>query len=288
MSCKVTAFSTNFTIKCRGKEVNLKEPCVMGILNLTPDSFYDGDYFMDHDKYLVHIERMVNEGASIIDVGAISTRPGATPVDEDTEIKRLIPALKKIRINFPEIIISVDTYRSNVAYSAIKNGADMINDISAGTYDQKMMDIVADSSVPYVMMHIQGRPENMQLNPNYDDIIKEIKAFFTHRIKLAQKAGIKQMIIDPGFGFGKTVQHNYTILKELNDFSDFKLPIMTGLSRKSLINRVLGIKSKHALNGTSVLNTIAILNGVNILRVHDVGSAMEVISLCKQYIMNPP
>jgi len=260
----------------------------MGILNLTPDSFYDGDYFMDHDKYLVHIERMVNEGASIIDVGAISTRPGATPVDEDTEIKRLIPALKKIRINFPEIIISVDTYRSNVAYSAIKNGADMINDISAGTYDQKMMDIVADSSVPYVMMHIQGRPENMQLNPNYDDIIKEIKAFFTHRIKLAQKAGIKQMIIDPGFGFGKTVQHNYTILKELNDFSDFKLPIMTGLSRKSLINRVLGIKSKHALNGTSVLNTIAILNGVNILRVHDVGSAMEVISLCKQYIMNPP
>ena len=223
----------------------------------------------------------------MIDLGAVSTRPGAAEVEESLEKKRLMPVLMEVRRRFPDTILSVDTYRASVAAEAIEAGADMINDISAGRFDDKMLETVADYQVPFIMMHIQSTPEKMQMDPVYRDVVGELLGYFSERISAAQNAGISQLIIDPGFGFGKTLQHNYRILKNLEEFKVFNVPILTGISRKSMINRVINTNPEGALNGTTVLNTLAILNGSNILRVHDVKPAMEVIRLCEQYIENP-
>jgi dihydropteroate synthase len=288
MSLKGNVFSTNLRLNCRGKELRLHKPCVMGILNITPDSFYDGGRY-DKPKEAIHqVAQMIEEGASIIDIGAVSTRPGSQSFDEEVELTRLLPFLEAIRDNFPEIIISVDTFRSTVARKSLDYGADMINDIYAGTYDPDILSVVSAYEVPYILMHMKGTPGTMQISPDYEkDVTDEILNFFENRIDAAKTSGISQLIIDPGFGFGKTLQHNYKLLKDLTKFGRFSVPVMAGVSRKSLINNVLGIKSSQALNGTTVLNTLALMNGASILRVHDVKPAMEAIMLCEQYAMNP-
>jgi len=287
MSGKGKNFSSRFRIKSGDKILDLGKPCVMGILNLTPDSFYDGGKYLKGKRYLHHVEQMIEEGAMIIDLGAVSTRPGAMQVDESVEKRRLLPVLSEIRKEFPDIFISVDTFRASVASETIGAGADMINDISGGRFDDGMLNTVADKKVPYIIMHIQGTPEKMQVNPVYHDVTWELLNYFTERISAAHDAGISQLIIDPGFGFGKTVRHNYQILKDIKSFSKFDIPVSAGISRKSMINRVINTDPEDALYGTVVLNTIAILNGANILRVHDVKPAVELIRLCEQYIENP-
>lgn len=250
----------------------------MGILNITPDSFYDGGAFVNLIDQLKQVEKMISEGALIIDIGATSTRPGSVPVDEKQEMERLIPSLTAIKGHFSEVILSVDTYRTPVAKAAIEHGAMMINDIYGGTYDQQMFDFVARHNIPYVMMHMQGTPDNMQINPHYKDVVKEVNDFFDSRLRLLP-SGFSQVILDPGFGFGKTVADNFRLLHQFETFRSFGFPLLAGLSRKSMINRVLQIKPKEALNGTTVLNTIALLKGADILRVHDVKEAVEAIKL---------
>lgn len=254
----------------------------MGILNITPDSFYDGGKYLYKENWISQTKKMLDEGADIIDIGAVSTRPNAKEISEEEELQRLIPVIKTLKNEFSGIIISVDTYRSKVARQAINEGASIINDISAGTFDENMIQTVAELNVPYIIMHIKGTPENMQQNPVYDDVIKEIMIFFSRRIELCKKAGVNDVIIDPGFGFGKTVEHNYEILKNLELFKIFELPILVGISRKSMINKVLNIRSTDALNGTTSLNTIALLKSANILRVHDVKQASETIKIVSE------
>jgi dihydropteroate synthase len=250
----------------------------MGILNITPDSFYDGGDFIQLIDQLKQVDRMITEGAVIIDIGANSTRPGAIPVSEEQEIERLLPSLSAIRGHFSEVVISVDTYRTEVAKAAIEHGASMINDIYGGRFDGKMFELVSAQNIPYVMMHMQGTPDNMQINPHYKDVVGEVEEFFRSRIGLFPFA-YDQLILDPGFGFGKTVENNFRLLNRFETFSKFGVPLLAGLSRKSMINRVLQIKPQEALNGTTVLNTIALLKGANILRVHDVREAVEAIQL---------
>ena len=262
----------------------------MGILNITPDSFFDGGKCITEESIIRHTEKMLSEGADILDIGACSTRPNAPEISEEEELKRLIPAIKLVRKKFPNAIISVDTFRSNVAERSVQEGADMINDISGGTFDKKMMKIAGNLQVPYILMHIQGTPETMQKNPTYENVTEEVGNYFTERIHAAIDRGIKQIIIDPGFGFGKTLEHNYELLKNISSFKKLGLPILAGLSRKSMINKVLGTKPEGALNGTTAVNTIALMNGVNILRVHDVKEAKEAIQIftfaLKQVINN--
>ena len=260
----------------------------MGILNLTPDSFYDGGKYNNDLVYLTQVEKMLNEGADFIDMGAVSTRPGAVNVDEKEELERLLIPLKKIKKLFPEAIISIDTYRSNVAREVIAAGAHIINDISGGTFDDKMVLVVAEElKVPFVLMHIQGNPSTMQENPVYNDVVSEIKGFLENQLnKLAQLGVTKNIIIDPGFGFGKTVKHNFQLLAGIPAFQAFGFPIMAGISRKSMINKVIKTTPENALNGTTVLHTLALLNGVNILRVHDVKEAKEAIKLVEEYKSN--
>ena len=269
-------------LNCAGKTINLKTPVVMGILNITPDSFYDGGSYLNIIDQLKQVEKMISEGASIIDIGAISTRPGAIPVDEQEEISRLLPSLIAIRSHFSEIVISVDTYRTPVAKVAIEHGADMINDIFGGRFDGKMFDLVAHHNIPHVLMHMQGAPDIMQINPHYKDVVGEVHKFFHQQLSFVP-SGFTQVILDPGFGFGKTVENNFLLLKNLESFSSFDLPLLVGLSRKSMINRVLKINPSEALNGTSILNTIALLKGANILRIHDVKEAVEAIRLVEAY-----
>jgi dihydropteroate synthase len=279
LSYKTNVLTTNsFTLKCPGKTISLETPVVMGILNITPDSFYDGGHYVSIVDQLKQIDRMISEGALIIDIGAISTRPGAIPVSEEEEINRLIPSLNAITGHFSEIVISIDTYRSAVAQAAIDHGAMMINDIYGGRFDGKMFDLVAKQNIPYVLMHMQGTPDNMQINPHYKDVVGEVHVFFRSQINLIPST-FNQVILDPGFGFGKTVENNYLLLQQFDSFHSFGVPLLAGLSRKSMINRVLQIKPHDALNGTSVLNTIALLKGANILRVHDVKEAVEAIRL---------
>jgi dihydropteroate synthase len=274
---------TNYTYNFSGKSLNMSHPVVMGILNITPDSFYDGGKYTDEESILERVEQMLTDGASIIDIGAYSTRPGAADISEKEESDRLIPVLKSIRKKFNTVIISVDTFRANVAKQAVDTGADMINDISGGTMDSNMFNTVAQLKVPYILMHIQGIPQTMQKAPQYTNVVEEIKSFFTQKIGQLKQLGIQQLIIDPGFGFGKTVEHNFSLLKNLQQFKTFGYPVLAGLSRKSMINRVLGAKAADALNGTTTLNTIALLNGANILRVHDVKEAVEAIKLVREY-----
>ena len=267
------------TINIKGELIDLSKPKIMGILNLTPDSFYDGGKYNKVESALKQTERMSEAGASFIDLGAYSTKPGAKPVSVEAEKKRLLPVLEKLIKKYPKTHFSIDTFRSTVAAEALDRGAAMINDISGGQFDNKMMNTVGYYNVPYVLMHTSGKPETMQKNPKYKNVVKQIIYYFSNQIQSAYKAGINDVIIDPGFGFGKTISHNYEILKNLKFFQNFDLPIMIGLSRKSMIYNKLGISPDEALNGSTILNTVALIKGGNILRVHDVKEAKECIDL---------
>jgi dihydropteroate synthase len=254
-------------------------PLVMGILNITSDSFYDGGKYLNEAEWLAQAQKMITEGADIIDIGAYSTRPGAQNVSEETEIERLTTTIKSVRKAFPEVLISADTFRSKVAEKAIEAGANIINDISGGTMDEKMFETIAKLNVPYVLMHIQGTPATMQANPTYENVTKEVMSFFEERIALLEKLGLKKVILDLGFGFGKSIEHNYELLQNLEQFQKFGLPVLAGISRKSMIYKLLNISQKESLNGTTILNTIAVQKGAKLLRVHDVKEAKEVVSL---------
>ncbi|MFY9310217.1 MAG: dihydropteroate synthase [Bacteroidia bacterium] len=252
-------------------------PLVMGILNVTPDSFYDGGRYTSVDLWLERAGKMMEEGVDIIDIGAYSTRPGAEHISAEEESARLIEVVESVKKNFPHVLISADTFRAGVAELAVAAGAHLINDISGGTMDKAMFTTIANLNVPYVLMHIQGTPQTMQMQPQYKNVAKEVLAFFTQKKAELNGLGVKKIILDPGFGFGKLMEHNYRLLQTLDDFHALQLPILVGFSRKSMVNKLLNIKAADALNGTTVLNTIAIQKGAGILRVHDVRQAKEVI-----------
>ena len=259
--------------------IDFSTPIVMGILNITTDSFYDGGKFITKDKIEKQIKKIEQEGAKIIDIGASSSRPGSIPVSEKTELDRLIPTIEIVKKITPNLKISIDTFRSKVARECIKNGADIINDISAGEFDKDMFGTIAELNVPYIMMHMKGDSLTMQNNPVYENIISEITSFFEEKIHKLKSMGFNKIIIDPGLGFGKTIEHNYEILKNLSDFNKLNLPILVGASRKSMIYTLLNVSATEALNGTTVVNTISLINGAKILRVHDVNEAVECIKI---------
>ena len=267
------------TINCKGELVDLTRPKVMGILNLTPDSFFDGGKYKDETSILQQVEYMLNHGATFIDMGAYSSRPGAEHVTEDEELLRMLPVIDLILTKFPDTLISVDTFRSKVAAESIEHGAALINDISAGNLDTAMFDTVADYQVPYIMMHMKGTPQSMQKQATYSDVIKDLRSYFSEKIQETTSKKINDIIIDPGFGFAKTTEQNYTLLNHLDLFQTFGLPILIGLSRKSMIYKVLESSPQEALNGTTALHTIALLKGANITRAHDVKEAMDCVKL---------
>ena len=271
-------------INIRGNLYDFSSPKVMGILNITPDSFYDGGKFKDDQKIKNHINKMINDGMDILDIGGYSSRPGASEVSISEELERVIPTLIFIKKNFKNLIISIDTFRSEVAKASLIEGADIINDISAGVFDPKMMDVISKFNCPYILMHMKGNPRNMQNSPKYKHTAVEIIQFLAERIKVARKKNIVDIIVDPGFGFGKTVEHNFEILNNLENFKALDAPLLTGFSRKSMIFKTLKTTSDEALNGTSSLNTIALMKGANILRVHDVKEAKECIILYEKTI----
>jgi len=272
-----------YTLNCKGKLLLLDKPLVMGIINATPDSFYDGHLNKRLDEIVLLAEKMIAEGADIIDVGGQSTKPGSKRISEEEELERVLPIINAIHKKDTTIIISIDTFYSNVAKITIDNGASIVNDISAGSIDDKMITTVASLKVPYICMHMKGTPDIMQHEPYYDDVVKEVLDFFINKVDECKQAGIVDVIIDPGFGFGKNIKHNFRLLKNLNVFSILQKPILAGLSRKSTIYKTLGVTANDALNGTTVLNTMALLNGASILRVHDVKEAKEVIELFEAY-----
>lgn len=267
------------TINCKGKLIDLSSPKVMGILNITPDSFYDGGAHKNESDVLKHVEQMLNEGATFIDVGAYSSRPDADHISETDELKRILPIVKLVLKEFPETLLSIDTFRSNVAKECIKAGACMINDVSAGILDDNMLQTISDLHVPYIMMHMQGTPQTMQQLTDYDNLVKDILFYFSERITAAKALGIVDIIIDPGFGFAKTLEQNFELLNQLELFKMIDKPILAGISRKSMIYKTLETSAQDALNGTSVLNTVALQKGASILRVHDVKEAMECVRL---------
>lgn len=268
-----------FSLRCNGKLLDLTVPVIMGILNVTPDSFYDGGKFTEESIMKAHVEQMLLMGAKIIDIGAASSKPGAEEINVNEELKRLIPAIQFISQEFPNAILSVDTFRSEVAKQAIINGVHIINDISGGDFDDMMFETVAALKVPYILMHMQGNPQTMQKEPIYGNVVIDVFKSLQKRIIKLRKAGVIDIIIDPGFGFGKSVVQNFQLLNNLEHFLQLDCPIMVGFSRKSMINKVLEIKAIDALNGTTILNTIALQKGVSILRVHDVKEAIEAIRL---------
>jgi dihydropteroate synthase len=272
-----------FTLNCKGKLLVADKPLVMGIINVTPDSFYEGSRFTDENNILQQAEKMINEGADILDIGGQSSRPGSELIGADEELKRVINAVEKIHKKFAEIIISIDTYYSKVAKEAVGAGASIVNDISGGNFDNEMIAQVALLNVPYICMHIKGTPQTMQQKPVYENVTKEVLDFFINKVDECRKAGIHDIIIDPGFGFGKNRHHNFQLLKNLSVFSMLKCPILLGVSRKSTIYKTLGITAGEALNGTTVLNTMGLMNGASILRVHDVKEAKEAINLFAEY-----
>lgn len=251
----------------------------MGVLNITPDSFYDGGKYKDETSILKQVEQMLSEGATFIDVGAYSSRPNADHVSEDEELRRILPMVQLILDKFPKTLISIDTFRSKIAKQCIEAGATMINDISAGKLDEKMMPTIAKLQVPYIMMHMRGRPQTMQNLTDYEDLTKDILFYFSERISIARDLGIVDLIVDPGFGFAKTLEQNFELLNKLELFKMIEKPLLVGVSRKSMIYKTLGASAKDALNGTSVLNTIALQKGASILRVHDVREAVECVKL---------
>jgi dihydropteroate synthase len=280
MSSKDTLFSEKQTINCGGRIIDFAEPRVMGILNITPDSFFDGGSYLQESEIISRTSVMVSEGADIIDVGAYSSRPGAAEVTFEEEKSRLRIALSVIRKNFPDAIVSVDTFRAGIAEFVVNEfGVNLINDISSGLLDNEMMKVIGSLRVPYIMMHMQGTPQNMQINPNYKDVTKDLLAFFAERVAIAREAGIDDIIVDPGFGFGKTLEDNYKLLHELKLFGLLGLPVMVGLSRKSMIYKSLHFTPGEALNGTTVLHTLALNNGAKMLRVHDVKEAVQAVLL---------
>lgn len=254
----------------------------MGILNVTPNSFYDGGKYKDEVVLLNHVEQMLKDGASFIDIGAYSSKPGAEFVPEEEELNRLLPIVSLILKNFPETLLSIDTFRAKVAQDAIEHGAALINDISAGLLDENMLATVASYNVPYIMMHMKGTPQTMQSLNQYEDIVKEMMFYFSERIHVARSLGLNDIVIDPGFGFAKDLHQNYEVLKQLDYFSYLELPILVGFSRKSMIYKLLETSAQEALNGTTVLNTIALQKGAHILRVHDVKEAVECIKIFNQ------
>jgi dihydropteroate synthase len=266
-------------INCNGNLIDLSTPKVMGILNVTPNSFYDGGKHKEINSIIHQVDKMISEGADFIDIGAYSSKPSAEFVSEEEEIKRLVHIIKELVETFPTIILSVDTFRANVARASVDNGVAMVNDISAGLLDDKMLETVAQLKVPYIMMHMRGNPQTMQSLTDYNDIVKEMIFYFSERIQKARSFGISDIIIDPGFGFAKTLEQNYEVLHKMEMFSMLELPLLAGISRKSMIYKVLEKTPQEALNGTSVLNTIALQKGAKILRVHDVREAVECIKL---------
>ena len=267
------------TINCRGTLIDLNRPKVMGILNCTPDSFFDGGKYKDEKEIVTQVQKILAEGATFIDIGAYSSRPGAIHISEEEELQRLLPVVTLLTKEFPSIILSIDTFRSQVAKKAIALGASMINDISGGNADPNMFETVVDFQVPYIAMHMQGTPQNMQTNPQYDNCTEEILKDFATKAHQLKSKGLNDLIFDVGFGFGKTIAHNYELLHNLDRFQQLDCPILTGISRKSMLYKPLGISPDEALNATSITNSIAINKGTQILRVHDVKEAMEVLKI---------
>lgn len=272
-----------FTLNCKGKLLSIAQPLVMGIVNTTPDSFYTNSQQQSIESAFLTAEKMLQDGAAIVDIGAQTTQPGSSEVGIEEELKRAIPVIEKIHTTFPEAIISIDTYHATVAKKAVEVGASIVNDVSGGLMDKQMLPTVAALHVPFVCMHMKGTPKNMQQNPTYNNVTEEVLTFFIERIDACKKAGINDVIIDPGFGFGKTIEHNYTLLKQLAAFKILQKPILLGVSRKSMIYKPLEVTANEALNGTSVLHTIGLENGASILRVHDVKEAIECIHLTQLY-----
>lgn len=267
------------TINCKGQLIDISSPKVMGILNITPDSFYDGGIYNNEKDILTRTEQMLFNGATFIDIGAYSSRPNAEHVSEEEELKRILPIVELILKEFPETLLSIDTFRSKIAKQCIEAGAALINDISAGNIDSNMLQTIADLQVPYIMMHMRGTPQDMQQLTDYDNLVKDILFYFSERIAAAKALGIIDIIIDPGFGFAKTTEQNFELLNKLELFNMIEKPLLAGVSRKSMIYKTLNSSAKAALNGTSVLNTIALQKGASILRVHDVKEAVECITL---------
>jgi dihydropteroate synthase len=272
-----------YTLNCKGKLLTIDKPLVMGIINATPDSFYQGHLHEGIDNIVALARQMLIDGADIIDVGGQSTRPGSERLNAEAEAARVIPVIEAIHQAFPEAILSIDTYHSKVAAAAVAAGARMVNDISGGTMDEEMLHTVAALQTPYICMHIKGTPDTMQQQASYSDVTLEVLDFFIEKVDACKRAGIHDIIIDPGFGFGKTAEHNFRLLKNLGTFNILQKPILAGLSRKSTIYKTLGITAGEALNGTTALNAIALMNGAEILRVHDVKAAKEVVTLFEAY-----
>lgn len=270
------------TINCNGNLIDLSLPKVMGILNITPDSFFDGGKYKNESDILTQTEKMLLDGATFIDVGAYSSRPGAKHISEEEELNRIVPVINLLLKNFPEIIISVDTFRSNVAKETINAGAAIVNDISGGKMDKNIFETVANLQVPYILMHMLGTPQNMQKNPIYNNVTQDLISFFAEQIHKLHQLKLNDIIIDVGFGFGKTKEHNFELLKNLSLFKSLDTPILAGISRKSMLYKTLDISAKEALNATTSANTIALLNGANILRVHDVKEAVEAVKIVEQ------
>lgn len=283
MIAKFKLKKTMFSLNCKGKLLLIEKPLVMGILNLTEDSFYEGSRFATLEAIKSKVAQMIDQGADIIDIGAQSTRPGSTRISAESELEKLIPTIELLTSNFAGLIISIDTYHSKVAFETIFAGASIINDISAGEMDSKMIATVAKLNVPYICMHMKGVPETMHHDTHYENLIKEILDFFIVKTDECKKAGINDVIIDPGFGFGKNIAQNFRLLKNLETFKILEKPLLAGVSRKSTIYKTLHISPEESLNGTTILNTIALLNGASILRVHDVKEAVEAIKLIEAY-----
>ena len=273
-----------FTLNCNGRLLSADRPLIMGIINATPDSFYEGSRRETVSGLLQQSEFMLKEGADILDIGGQSTRPGSAPVDASEELRRVIGGIAAVHGHFPEAIISVDTWHAKVAKEAVAAGAGIVNDISGGNMDKEMLTTVASLNVPYVLMHMRGTPQTMQESPNYSDVTAEVLDFFIHKTELAKNAGIHDIIIDPGFGFGKTITHNFQLLRHLSVFKILGRPILAGLSRKSTISKTLNVTAEESLNGTTVLNTIGLINGADIIRVHDVKEAKQVVTLVRTYL----
>lgn len=272
-----------YTLNCKGKPLVFEYPLVMGIINVTPDSFFSGSRFSTKDAVLTQAELLLQQGASIIDVGGQSTQPGSKRLTTEEELKRVLPIVEALTLKFPDSLLSIDTYKSEIALRAVECGAAIINDISFGQLDDNMLDVAASLQVPYIGMHMKGTPENMQHNPVYKHVVSEVLDYFIQKAEQCRKKGITDLIIDPGFGFGKSMKHNYELLYHLKVFQMLEKPLLCGVSRKSMVYKLLDTNADNALNGTTVLNTMALLNGASILRVHDVGEAIETIKLVDAY-----
>ena len=273
-------------INCKGDLIDLSIPKVMGILNVTPNSFFDGGKYKNEEEIISQVDKMLFEGAAFIDIGAYSSKPSAEFVTEQEEIERIVPVIELILKHFPKALLSIDTFRAEVAKASIESGAAIINDIAAGELDDKMFDVIAQYNVPYIMMHMRGNPQTMQSLTQYEDIMKEMMFYFSEKVNRARSLGINDLILDPGFGFAKTTDQNYEVMQKMELFNLLELPVLTGISRKSMIYKILNNTAQEALNGTTVLNTIALTKGAKILRVHDVKEAVECVTLHNKLNLN--